>query len=46
MKAPLLPYCDEIASFRAVDGTLGYGSLKAVFKGLIFKKKKQIEEGL
>lgn len=46
LKAPLLPYYDEIASFPAVDGTLGYGSLKAVFKGFIFKKKKVIKEGL
>lgn len=42
VKAPLLSQYDEIASFPAVDGTLGYGSLKAVFKGFIFKKKKQI----
>jgi len=46
LKAPLLKHYDEIASFPAVDGTLGYGSLKAVFKGFIFKKKKLIEEGL
>lgn len=45
LKAPLLPRYDEIASFPAVDGILGYGSLKAVFKGFIFKKKKRIEEG-
>jgi putative methyltransferase (TIGR04325 family) len=44
LKAPLLPHYDEIASFPAVDGTLGYGSLKAVFKGFIFKKKKRIKE--
>jgi putative methyltransferase (TIGR04325 family) len=42
LKAPLLSHYDEIASFPAVDGTLGYGSLKAIFKGFIFKKKKQI----
>jgi putative methyltransferase (TIGR04325 family) len=45
LKAPLLPHYDEIASFPAVDGILGYGSLKAVFKGFIFKKKKQVKEG-
>jgi putative methyltransferase (TIGR04325 family) len=45
LKAPLLPHYDEIASFPAVDGTLGYGGLKAVFKGFIFKKKKRIKEG-
>ncbi len=46
LKAPLLSHYDEIASFPAVDGTLGYGSLKAVFKGFIFKKKKRIKERL
>jgi putative methyltransferase (TIGR04325 family) len=45
-KAPILSQYNEIASFPAVDGTLGYGSLKAVFKGFIFKKKKRIKEGL
>ena len=44
LKAPLLPHYDEIAAFPAVDGALGYGSLKAVFKGFIFKKKR-IKEG-
>lgn len=44
LKAPLLHHYDEIATFPAVDGTLGYGSLKAVFKGFIFKKKKRIKE--
>jgi len=44
LKMPLLPHYDEIASFPAVDGTLGYGALKAVFKGFIFKKKKRIKE--
>jgi putative methyltransferase (TIGR04325 family) len=45
LKAPLLSHYDEIAAFSSVDGTLGYGSLKAVFKGFIFKKKKRIKEG-
>jgi putative methyltransferase (TIGR04325 family) len=46
LKAPLLSRYDEIASFPAVDGILGYGSLKAIFKGFIFKKKKEIKDGL
>lgn len=45
-KAPILSQYNEIAYFPAVDGTLGYGSLKAVFKGFIFKKKNRIKEGL
>lgn len=46
LKAVLLPDYDEVASFQAVDGTLGYGALKAVFKGFIFKKKNESKEGL
>lgn len=46
LKEPLLSNYDEIACFPAVDGTLGYGTLKAVFKGYIFKKKKQCKEAL
>ncbi len=45
LKAPLLTQYDEISSFAAVDGTLGYGRLKAVFKGFIFKKRKRMKEG-
>jgi putative methyltransferase (TIGR04325 family) len=45
LKAPLLTRYDEIASFAAVDGALGYGGLKAIFKGFIFKKRKRIKEG-
>lgn len=46
LKAPLLACYGELASFQAVDGILGYGPLKAVFKGFIFKKKNESKEGL
>ena len=35
-----LEYYDEIAFFNTVDGQLGRGALKAIFKGFVFKKKK------
>lgn len=38
-KAPLIKNYVEIASFDAVDGILGVGSLSAYFKGLVFQKK-------
>lgn len=39
LKEYLLVEYEELASFPAVDGTLGHGSLKANFKGFIFKKR-------
>lgn len=39
LKEPLLTNYNEMASFPAVDGKLGNGTLKAVFKGFIFQKK-------
>ena len=32
---------EEIAKFDALDGTIGYGKLKAEFKGFIFKKLRK-----
>ena len=45
LKAPLLAEYEEIASFPAVDGTLGSGALQAAFKGFIFKKKGTVAKG-
>jgi len=39
LKAPLLDTYTQIASFDAVDGELGTGSLRARFKGFIFQRQ-------
>ena len=44
LKQPLLSDYEEIADFNAVDGVLGGGSLKACFKGLVFRRKKALQD--
>ena len=39
LKAPLLENYEEVASFDAVDGSLGVGKLSARFKGLVFQNR-------
>ncbi len=39
LKAPLMDSYKEIANFDAVDGTLGIGSLRACFRGMVFQNR-------
>lgn len=46
LKAPLMESYEETTSFDAVDGTLGVGSLRACFKGLVFQKRSIRKEAV